>query len=178
MKNSFIHGVCAALVKNKVISQQEATNLEKAFKDSAQENFDNFLISENIVSRADLLKALSEYYEVPSFDAVGYTFDHDLVKEFPENFLVNHGVIPLERDENMLFMVVNDPNNEEMLPELAEYVSDEVNFFVGIHQDILDAVEAYYEDSPFHTADDEIDRRDELFEDEQLLKDVIDDKEE
>lgn len=176
MIHSFVHDICAILVKNKVISQQEGLDLEKTFQDTDADSFDNFLIAENLVSRADLLKALSEYYQVPSFDALGYMFDHTLVKEFPEDFLINHAVIPLERDENMLFMVVNNPTNQAMLPELSEYVSDDINFFVGIKQDILDAIENYYENSPFHTADEEINAADELYEDEKLLKDVLDDK--
>lgn len=176
MVHSFIERLCAILAANKAISHKDATDLEKAFKDSAHDHFDNFLLTENIVSRADLLKALSEYYEVPAFDVVGHIFDHQLVKEFPQEFLFNHAVIPLERDENMLFMVINNPNNEAILPELAEYVSDEVNFIVGIEQDIMDAIENYYEDSPFHTADEELDPKDALYEDEKLLKDVLEDK--
>ena len=177
MAHSFLHSICAILAKNKVISKQEAFDLEKAFKESAHDHFDNFLLTENIVSRADLLTALSEYYEVPAFDVVGHIFNHNLVKEFPQEFLFNHAIIPLERDENMLFMVINNPHNEAVLSELAEYVSDEVNFVVGIEQDIMDAIENYYESSPFHTADQELDPQDELYEDEKLLRDVLEDKE-
>lgn len=176
MAHSLLHGLCEILAKNKAISKQEAADLEKAFKDSAHDHFDNFLLTENIVSREELLKALSEYYEVPAFDVVGYIFDHTLVKEFPQEFLLNHSIIPLERDENMLFMIINNPHNEAVLPELAEYVSDEVNFVVGIEQDIMDAIENYYERSPFHTADEELDPQDALYEDEKLLKDVFEDK--
>ena len=55
------------LSKNEVISSQEAHELQKILKGRSKENFDDFLLTEGLVSKEDLLQALSEYYDVPSF---------------------------------------------------------------------------------------------------------------
>ena len=174
MAHSFEDKLCAILVAHKIITAQEAKALHKNFHDSSKETFDDFLLSESLIKKEDLLKALSEYYQIPSFDVVGHFFDHSLLLEFPQDVLINHGIIPLERDENMLFIVASQPDNEELLPELAEYVSDEIQFFVGLKPDILDAVIEYYQDSPFQIDEEHMDEdeEDELYEDEDALEDV------
>jgi type IV pilus assembly protein PilB len=161
MAQSFEERLCAILVKNKALEKQEAKTLKQEFKDHSKAQFDDFLLSENLVKKEDLLKALSELYQVPSFDVVGYLFDHELLTEFPQDVLVRYALIPLQRDENILVIVASNPDNEELLPELAEYVSDEIQFNVGIKKDIVDMVLESYEESPFHTDEEEVDDEDE-----------------
>lgn len=180
MSESFEEKLCSILVQNKVIKGSDASDLIKEFQGRAKERFDSFLLSENIVQKPDLLKALSDYYQVPSFDVVGYLFNRDLLLEFPQEFLVRHALIPLTRDENILVLVASRPDNEGLVLELAEYVSDEIQFFVGIRNDIVDAIIEYYEESPFSVDEDGDDEEfeDEFYEDEKLFEDVFEDSEE
>ena len=174
MAQSFQHKICEVLVRNKVITEQEAADLLKDFKGRSKETFDEFLLNEGFVTRDEMLAALSEYYEVPPFNVVGFIFDHQILVNFPQDFLLRHGMIPLERDENMLAMVVSDPNNADLLPELSEYVPDEVRFYVGIKEDIINAIMEFYEDSPFNSDDDRPgSESDEFYEDEKLLEDIF-----
>ena len=174
MAQSFQHTICEVLVKNKVITEQEAEDLQKDFKGRSKETFDEFLLNEGFVTRDELLAALAVYYEVPSFNVVGYMFDHRLLVNFPQDFLLRHGIIPLDRDENILSLIVSNPNNADLLPELSEYVSDEIRFYVGIREDIINAIMEFYEDSPFHFDEDEPGAEaDEMYEDEKLLEDIF-----
>ncbi len=174
MAQSFQHKICEVLVKNKVITEQEARDLQQDFKGRSKETFDEFLISEGIVTRDEILAALSEYYEVPPFNVMGFIFDHNLLVHFPQDFLLRHGAIPLERDENMLVMVVSNPHNPDLLPELSEYVSDDIRFCVGLREDIIDAIMEFYEESPFQFDEDRPGAEsDEMYEDEKLLEDIF-----
>jgi len=179
MTKTFEEHLCGILVTKKVLSKKEAQALQEDFKNRSQEVFDNFLLSEGLVSKADLLDALSIYYSVPAFDVVGHFFKHELLLEFPQDFLVREGLIPLQREEEILVIVASEPDNEDLLPELAEYVSDEIQFNVGIKSDIIDSVVEYYKDSPFSVDEQEIesDEKDELYEDEKLLEEVYEDSE-
>jgi len=56
---------------------------------------------------------------------------------------------------------------------MGEYVSDDIRFFVSIKQDIFDAIEEYYEESPFNS-EGEIDLDDEEHEDIDLFEQVLD----
>lgn len=173
MTQSFEEKLCDVLVKNKIITLQESADLKKDFVGRSKENFDDFLLSEEIVPKDDLLQALSEVYEVPAFDIVGHFFKRDLLLQFPKDFLVRHAIIPLERDGNMLVIIASEPDNLDFVNEMSEYVSDDTRFFVGIRQEIMDAVDEFYEESPF-SSDGEINASDELYEDAKILDDVFD----
>ncbi len=174
MAQSFQHKICEVLVRNKVITEQEAIDLQKDFQGRSKETFDEFLINEGFVTRDEILVALSEYYQVPAFNVVGYLFDHQLLVQFPQDFLLRHGALPLERDENILAIIVSNPNNPDLLPELSEYVADDIRFLVGLREDIIDAVMEFYEDSPFHVDEDRPgDESDEHYEDEKFLEDIF-----
>ncbi|EKD48494.1 MAG: hypothetical protein ACD_64C00279G0001 [uncultured bacterium] len=144
---AFVEGLTKILLKRHLISKSDADSLVVAFKGSQKEYFDDFLLSEGLIEKDDLLPALAEYYQVPAVDVVGYFFDHSLLLMFPKNFLFNSAVIPMERDENMLVMVTSDPNDEDLIVQIGNYVSYDIHFNVGIRQDIMDAVEEYYAQS-------------------------------
>lgn len=144
---SFIDGITAILAKRNIIKATEAAALRKSFKESAKPYFDEFLLDEGLVEKDDLLEALAEYYQVPAFDVVGYFFDHELVRMFPQDFLIRNGIIPIEQDENILVVVASDPSNPDLLPRIGNYVSYDVQFRVGIRSDIVDAIEEFYQRS-------------------------------
>lgn len=142
---SFVKGITDILCKRNVISKEEAAALAEAFKGSAKPYFDDFLLDEGIINKDDLLPALAEYFEVPFFDAVGYFFNHEMLHMFPKNFLWMRGIIPIERDENMLIMLASNPKYSNLLPDIGDHVSYDIRFRVGIRQDILNAIEEFYE---------------------------------
>ena len=142
---SFVKGLIAILCARKVIQKSEADALVEAFKGSQKPYFDEFLLDEGIIDKDDLLPALAEYYQVPAFDAVGYFFDHAKLRMFPKNFLWMRGIIPIERDENMLIMLASNPADPNLLSDIGNHVSYDIRFNVGIRQDILDAIEEFYD---------------------------------
>jgi len=135
------------LIKQKSIKPEEGKAIKKAFKESDQDIFDEFLIDEGLVEEDDLLAALSKYYQVPSFDVVGYFFDTFLLQQFPKDLLLRCEMIPLEVDENILIMIAAEPNAPDLLDIIGENVSYDVHFYVGISRNIRDAIQAYYEQS-------------------------------
>lgn len=174
---TFVEAFTKILSKNNIIKPSEEQALKKSFAQSSQESFDDFLISEGLVSRKNILDALSRYYNIPSFDVQGYFFNHRILHEFPKEFLMRNRVIPIGRDENMLFVVANNPADEELLPQFGSYVSYDIQFRVGIAQDILDAIEEYYDASPTEVPED-VDLRHERQEEEQAERMMLGDTEE
>lgn len=144
---TFTEGLSEILVKNKVIPEQEARALQVSFQESSKAAFDDFLLEEGLIDEEDLLKALSQYYQVPAFDVVGYFFKTELLRKFPKNVLLSSAFIPLEVDENMLIVVASNPHDPELLEKIGEYVSYDVRFRVGLRRDIIDAVQEFYEKS-------------------------------
>jgi len=151
---TYVDGLISVLVGKEAIAPDEAIAIRKAFKDSEQSIFDVFVIEEGIVSREELLNALSEYYAVPSFDVIGYFFDSFLLHKFPKGFLLRNAIIPLEVDENIMIIVASEPDLPDLLVQIGEHVSYDIRFYVGIQHDICDAVKEFYDESVTDVEDD------------------------
>jgi len=145
MNESFEIGLLAILVRLEVIAAEDAIAIEKSFHDSDVDQLDDFLLREDIVSEDHLLNALSEYYQVPAFDVVGYFFERQYVRMFPKEMLLRNSIIPLEVDENIMIMVASAPSDPELLFEIGQYVSYDIQFYVGIGRNICDAVKEFYD---------------------------------
>ena len=151
MKKSaeFVHKLTNILVKNKVIAQQEAKNLQQSFENKITAGgFDYFLLDQGLVSVKNLLEALSEYYQVPYTDVTGLFFERDMLHKFPKDFLLTHYIVPLELDDNnLMIMVAGQPDAPGLLQAIGTIVPYDIQFTVGLHWDITDAVKEYYDKS-------------------------------
>lgn len=154
-KETFIKDLSDILVQKQVLTSARAQDLQKAFSTSAIEEYDQFLLDEGLVSREDMLAALSHYYKVPSFDVGDYFFDTFYVRKFPKEFLVRNAVIPMERDENILIVVAAEPERSGLASAMRDFVSYDIRFLVGIRLDIIDAVREYYDKSVTQVQEDE-----------------------
>jgi hypothetical protein len=171
-KQMFVTRLADALVKLQIFSEQEADGLVKEFHGRAKGRIDDFLLTEGIVDREVLLKALQSVYGILPFDVRGHFFNHQLLLFFPKDFLLNKGVIPLDVDDEIMTVVMSNPEDEETIDTLSRYVSYNVNIFVGIQRDIGDAIAEYY-DEDVVTADIEEQEKD-IDEDDMQDSDIID----
>lgn len=144
---TFVEALTTILQKQNAIAPDQAKVLKKAFFDRSDLAYDDFLLQEGLISRTELLNALSTLYQVPAFDVTGYFFSHDLLRQFPKDLLLRLLVIPLEREENTLIMIASNPNDSDLLSQLGKVVSYDLQFMVGLGQDISDAVEEFYDQS-------------------------------
>ena len=147
-QEKFVEKISSILMEQGTISSEESKALQKAFKESAKEAFDNFLLEEGLVDEANLLKALAQYYQVPGFDVIGYFFNTYLLHMFPKDFLTRNACIPIEVDENIMIMVASEPDDLALLARVGEHVSYGIRFRVGIRRDIVSSVREFY-DKPF-----------------------------
>ena len=131
-KNTFVTRLADAFVKLQVFSEQEADNLIKEFQGRAKGRIDEFFLDEGIVDRETLLKALQAVYTLPPFDVRGHFFNHQLLLFFPKDFLMSKSIIPLDVDDEIMTIVMSNPEDEETLETLGRYVEYSVNVFVGI----------------------------------------------
>ena len=145
MSDNFEVGFLKVLTDLKMITAEDAVRLLAAYNESDVDQIDEFLLTEGILDQESLLEALSEYYQVPSFDAVGYFFERHLLHMFPKSMLLRNEMIPLQVDENMMIMIAAAPDNPDLLAEIGEYVSYDIRFYVGVALNICDAVEEYYD---------------------------------
>lgn len=153
-QETFAEKLSEILVKQRSIPASETPSLAQAFAESEHEYFDDFLFEEGLVNKPDLLDALSAYYKVPAFDADGYFFERSLLLKFPKDFLIRNGSIPLEVEENMLMVVTSEPDKDGLERAFRQFVTYDINFLVGLRQDIIEAIEDFYDESLTEVIDD------------------------
>lgn len=153
---SFVAALTDILVRQGSLKTSEGAVIKQSFYDADASEFDAFLVDEELVSVAHMLRALEEYYKVASFDVVGYFFDHQLLCKFPKQVMLQYGFIPLEDDENTMVIITSDPSDTDLLVIIGNYVSYDVQFRVGLRHDILDAVKEFYDTSLTQDVEDDL----------------------
>lgn len=173
-KVHFVNRVAQAFVKLKVMSELEAESFEKEFSGRTKDRVDEFLLDEGVVDRETLLKVLQSVHAIPSYDVRGYFFNHQILMLFPKDFLENKAVIPLDVEDDILTVVVSNPEDDEILSIIGNYVPYNVNVMVGIRRDILEAIEEYYDEDVVTSdiEDEDSEEVDELSEDESDIIDI------
>jgi type IV pilus assembly protein PilB len=147
-KTDFVDKLSSILVKNGVVKESEAEAMKKDFHQRSKEAFDFFLLDQGLVAKDDLLKALSDYYKVPAIDVVGLFFDHDLVRNFPKDFLIRNVIIPYEIDEDILTVIAGNPADTSLVTKIGQYSPYVVELRVGFNQDIIDTIREFYQEPP------------------------------
>lgn len=149
VRTDFVEGLSAVLTNRRLITPAEMLNLEREFHTRSDVAFEDFLLETGIIDREDLLEALSQYYGVPQLDVVGAFFDHRFLRLLPIDLMLNHLVIPYYRDEgsDTLWVVAANPSDPHLLYVLGKHISHDINFMVGLPQDIRDAIREFYDQS-------------------------------
>jgi hypothetical protein len=135
------------LAEQGFITSEAAASISRDFKTRSKESLVYFLIDEGLVPRNEILKALSRYFNLPSFDSVGYLFDHDLVGSFPKDFLISNGLIPMSLQDDILVVVASDPDQSGLASRVMQFTDANVEFVVGIKRDIWDAIQEFSDKS-------------------------------
>lgn len=147
-KEGFVEALCKIFEERGIISQKESKALRSNYRERSDIAFEDFLLEQGLIEREDILKAISTYYGVPWMDPIGYFFDHYLVIKFPKDFLLRNLIAPIEVIEDTILMVLaNNPDDEELLPRIGNYVSYDIEFRVGLASEIVETIEEFYDKS-------------------------------
>lgn len=145
-RREIVDELSVILVKNKAISLKDLVPLAESFKNRDDIAFEDFLLEEGVVEKSDLLKALSEYYQLPAVDVVGEFFDHQFLRLIPKDIMLRNFFIPHWRDADLLAIVAAEPNDPDLPALVGKYVTHNLTFEVGLAQDIRDTIREFYDE--------------------------------
>lgn len=145
MKLDIVDGLSLILVNKKLINPKDLESIHKEFKHQDDLSFEDFLLDQAIVTKEDLLQALSEYYQVPSIDVTAEFFEYHNIRLVPKDVMIRHYFIPLYRINDELTVVAANPNDPHLRVLIGRYFNHQINFMVGLAQDIINAIMQYYE---------------------------------
>lgn len=150
---NIINGILDILCDREILKRNDVEELKQEFAEDPAVYLEDYLIDEGIVEKDDLLSALQEYYGVQAVDVMGEMFDHNLLIKFPKEILLSNCCIPYRQDGLTLFLITNNPKNDELDPILGEYVSYNLEYFVGIPRHIDMMIKDFYQDELYHEQD-------------------------
>ncbi len=125
-----------------------ATQLEAALlfqKKSPGKLIGKILIDLGYVTEEEIVIALSTQFNVPYLSLGNFTFTEQRAdKMIPQALIAKYLCIPLERNGNLLTIVMSDPTNEEAIRAIEEATKAKVQVFVSTPTEIAKVLERIY----------------------------------
>lgn len=112
-----ITGIVRRLVLDGALAEPDA---RKAMDDALKEKkpVQQYLVERRLISASQLAHANSLEFGIPLFDAGAMDLSQAAVKSVSEELVQKHGILPLFKRGNRLFVGISDPTNTRALDEI------------------------------------------------------------
>ncbi|UCD55406.1 MAG: Flp pilus assembly complex ATPase component TadA [Candidatus Omnitrophota bacterium] len=104
----------------------------------------DILVGMGIVSRNDLVSAISEELSIPPIDLSRYKISPNIIKRIPKKIVTNYRVIPVSKMENFLTIATADPLNILAMDDIAALTGCKISVVIASDKEIEDAISLYY----------------------------------
>ncbi len=101
-------------------------------------------IDSGLIGKSQLLKALSEDWQVKAVDLLQVDVDAEVAKIVPETVARRHVAIPFAKEESVLFVAMADPRDFFASEDIQLRTGLEVQPYLAMPTDILAALDAAY----------------------------------
>ncbi|MEQ1918838.1 MAG: ATPase, T2SS/T4P/T4SS family, partial [Elusimicrobiota bacterium] len=124
----------------------DADQLAKAAAEAAKsgKSFQQAAIDAGLIGKAQLLKALSEDWQVKAVDLLQMDVDAEVAKIIPEAVARRHVAIPFAKEESVLFVAMADPRDFFASEDIQLRTGLEIQPYLALPTDILAALDASY----------------------------------
>jgi len=131
------------LIENKLITQ---AMLDDALEHQRQHGgvLTQYLIDCGYIEGEDLARCISSQFQCPYLPLRAYEIPKDIIEVIPAHVAAKYGLIPVDKVENIITLVMANPLDEEAIREVENITNCKVQAFVGIFSEIIEAVEQYY----------------------------------
>ncbi|MDE2142461.1 MAG: Flp pilus assembly complex ATPase component TadA [Elusimicrobia bacterium] len=132
--------VAEILTERKLLNEEQvkAANAEVA---KSGKSFQQAVLDLALIPKGQLLKALSEEWQVKAVDLVQMEVDPEVAKTIPEAVARRHVAIPFAKEENVLFVAMGDPRDFFVSEDLQLRTGLEIQPYLALPQDILAALD-------------------------------------
>ena len=135
------------ILENHILTQKE---LDKAIADARKrkEPIENILISELKVSKQDIGKSLSKFYNAPFVEYNQNTpIPSDLLTGLKVPFMRNNVWVPLRTEDGKVVIAIDNPQDLQKAGEIKSlFTGKPITFNVALKQDILEYIKLFTAD--------------------------------
>ena len=142
--NSIKDRVMNTLCKKKLVVESDIKKALAIQKDKGGKLSD-ILVGMGLVSRNDLVSALSEELGIPPIDLTRYKISPEVIKLIPMKLVKNYRVMPVSKMGNFLTIAIADPLNVFATDDIAALTGCKISVVIASDKEIDDAIAEYYE---------------------------------
>ncbi|UCB57157.1 MAG: type II/IV secretion system protein [Candidatus Omnitrophota bacterium] len=102
------------------------------------------LVEQGFLSVDELLPVLSEQLNIAHVKLKQAKIDPEIIKLVPAKIACHYKLIPLKKENDILYVAVSDPLDVETLDDLRLILKIEVKSVLAAESDILEAIRKYY----------------------------------
>lgn len=109
----------------------------------------DILVSLGLVTRSDLMIALSQGLGIPPINLSRYKIDPRVIKLIPKRLAKNYKILPISRIGDTLMLAVADPLNIFALDDIKTLTGFKISPVIATEKDITEAQHQYYEEDTY-----------------------------
>ena len=105
----------------------------------------DILVGMGLVSRSDLVSAMSKELGIPPIDLSRYQISPEVIKLVSKKVVRNYRVVPVSKMGNFLTIAIADPLNVFATDDIASFTGCKISVVIASDKDITEAISQYYE---------------------------------
>ncbi|SHN08410.1 GspE/PulE family protein [Gracilibacillus kekensis] len=131
------------LKENELITENEI--LEVLENKSSRQKLGDALVDQGYITEKQLLQVLEVHLKIPSVSLFRFPVDNQLIELIPKEVARENILFPIDQQENILTIAMNDPLDYYAIDDLELLTGFEVKPVIAAKDDILQAINKYYD---------------------------------
>ena len=103
-----------------------------------------YLLHFGYIDEKQLAHCLSSQFGVPYLPLESYNISKEIISLIPPDIAEKYWIVPVDRQGDILTIVMIDPLNEHIIKELEQHTGLKIIPFVGIISEVLASLQTYY----------------------------------
>lgn len=131
------------LVDSGLITEEQ---LEQALKEKGEgQKLGDALLQKGFITEQQLIEVLEFQLGIPHVSLYQYPIDAKLMNLIPKEFAKRNSLIPLKRDSDKLYVAMSDPMDYFAIDDLRLTTGFQIETVIATKEDIVRAINRYYE---------------------------------
>lgn len=136
--------IIASLIERKLLVQNDIARALELQKEKGGKLSD-ILVGMGLVSRANLVSALSRELGIPPIDISRYQISPDVIRLIPKKIAKNYHVMPISKMGNFLTVAIADPLDVFAADDISNLTGCKISVVIANDKDVDEAISQYYE---------------------------------
>jgi len=145
--NAQIKFIGDLLIKKGLLTKAQKKKLEVELTEntaSDSKSFEDHLIQKEIISEEALLHVYSDHLGRRFIDLSQHPIDPQSISLVPIKFAMQHTVIPVKLEDNVLTVALRDPFDISIIDQLKTFTQCDINVVISKSEDIQSAIKFHY----------------------------------